>query len=437
MLWRIADSRGLWLPVTLIVPWRRPHGLYYGWVLVTALGVTTIISYGATYYLFGVLVAPIGHDFSWSRASLSGAYALGTVLAGLLGLPIGRLIDRHGARVLMSLGSLCGALMLLGLSQVSTLWQFYVLWSGGFALTSSLTFYSVSYTVVATWFARRRGAALALLTLLGGLASPIFIPLAGALIPHLGWRGTLVVLAMGQLGIALPLHALVVRRRPEDLAMQPDGVPLSSVPTSTPLSGLSVAVAVRTRAFWALTGAYALATLASTVILVHGIAFLIGRGYDPVLAASIMGLVGLASLPGRLILNLLSDRLGPQRLLGVCLVMQAIGVIVLVRATSVGWLRAYVVTYGAAFGALSPLRAAVMADHFGRRAYGAITAVQGVPVALCAGLGPVAAGWLYDQAPQGYTLSLWLCVAAFVLAGISVGLAPRPKELADTLSTPR
>jgi len=78
-----------------------------------------------------------------------------------------------------------------------------------------------------------------------------------------------------------------------------------------------------------------------------------------------------------------------------------------------------------------------MADHFGRRAYGAITAVQGVPVALCAGLGPVAAGWLYDQAPQGYTLSLWLCVAAFVLAGISVALAPRPVGLTDTLSTPR
>jgi len=436
VLWRVPGGRGVWLSVNLVLSGgRRPHRLYYGWVLVAALGVTTIISYGTTYYLFGVLLAPIGHDLGWSRANLSGAYALGTVLAGVLGLPIGRLVDRHGARLLMSVGSILGTLMLLGLSRVHALWQFYALWAGGFALASSLTFYSVSYTVVATWFARRRGAALALLTLLGGLASPIFIPLAGALIPRFGWRGTVMTLALAQLCLALPLHALVVRRRPEDLALLPDGATLSSIPSSTPLSGLTVAAALRTPAFWVLTGAYALATLASTVILVHGIAFLIGRGYDAVLAASIMGLVGLASLPGRLLLNLLSDRIGPQKLLGACLIMQASGVIMLVQGRSLGWLVAYVVTYGAAFGAISPLRAAVMADHFGRRAYGAITAVQGVPVALCAGLGPLAAGWLYDRLPQGYGISFWTCGGAFLLAGIGVAGAPRPASLTEARRT--
>ena len=421
--------------MSLVSAVRLPRHLYYGWILVAALGVTTIVSYGATYYLFGVLVVPIGHDLGWSRASLAGAYALGTVLAGLLGLPVGRLVDRHGARLLMSVGSVLGALMLLGLSHVQTLWQFYALWAGGFALATSLTFYSVSYTVVATWFARRRGAALALLTLLGGLASPIFIPLVGALIPRLGWRGTLVVLAVVQLCVALPLHAVVVRRRPEDHGLLPDGAPVSSAPPSTLLSGMSRDVALRQPAFWMLTGAYALATLASTVILVHGIAFLIARGYDAVMAATVMGLVGLASLPGRLLLNLLSDRIGPQRLLGACLIMQASGVIMLVQGTSLGWLMAFVIIYGAAFGAISPLRAAVMADHFGRRAYGAITAMQGVPVALCAGLGPLAAGWLYDRLPQGYGISFWTCGGAFLLAGIGVAWAPRPAGRAEARST--
>ncbi len=85
------------------------------------------------------------------------------------------------------------------------------------------------------------------------------------------------------------------------------------------------------------------------------------------------------------------------------------------------------VIYGSAYGAFSPLRASVMADHFGRRAYGAITAVQGIPVAVCAGLGPLAAGWLYDGLHR-YEVAFWLCAGAFLLAAIGIGLTPRPGE---------
>lgn len=412
----------------------EPGGLYYGWILVVTLGVTTTISYGTTYYLFGVLVVPVNHAFGWSRASLSGAYALGTVLAGLLGVPIGRVVDRHGARALMTAGSALTGLMLFGLANVHALWQFYALWAGGFALANGLTFYTVTFVVVANWFERRRGAAFALLTLLGGLASPTFIPLAGALIPRLGWRGTLVVLALVQWGIALPLHALVVRRRPEDRGLRPDGDAHVSGPASTPMTGLSLGSALRRTAFWTLTAAYALAILASTVLLVHSVAYLIGCGYDAVLAAGIVGVVGLASLPGRFILNLLSDRVGPQRLLGLCLVAQAAGVTLLLHGATLGWLAAYVLVYGAAFGAISPLRASVMADHFGRRAYGAITAVQGVPIALAGGLGPLAAGWLYDRLGN-YGLAFWLCAVAFLLAGLSILLTPQPNHHVHPVGT--
>ncbi|HWE63083.1 MAG TPA: MFS transporter [Chloroflexota bacterium] len=402
-----------------------PRDLYYGWVLVVALGLTTIISYGTTYYLFGVLVVPVGHDLGWSRADISGAYALGTVLAGLLGVPIGRAVDRHGARLLMAAGSALGGCSLLGLSAVHALWQFYLLWAGGLGVATALTFYPVTFTIVANWFARRRGRALALLTLLGGLASPIFIPLAGALVLHLGWRTTLMVLGLLQLGIALPVHAIVVRRHPEDLGLHPDGAHPASDANASQLSGQTLHAALRQLPFWTLTGAFSLTLLATNVVLVHAVAYLISRGYDGAAAASIVGAVGLASLPGRFLLNLLSDRIGPQLLLSLCLATQAVGVLLLVHGASLGWLIAYVVVYGAAFGAVSPLKAAVMASHFGRRAYGSITAVQGVPVALCAGVGPVVAGWLYDRFAS-YQLPFSLCVGAFVLAAVSVALTPRP-----------
>src|SRR5690348_5174824 len=430
-----------------------PHRLYYGWVLIATLGLTTIISYGATYYLFSVLVVPVSRELGASRTGLSGAYALGTILAGVIGVPVGRLVDRRGARLLMATGSALIGAMLLALARVQTVWQFYAIWVPGFAVGTALTFYPVSFTVVANWFERRRGAALATLTLLGGLASPVFIPLAGVLIQGFGWRDALLLLALAQFGVALPLHALIVRRHPEDLGLRPDGeaaprgpaarrsgdAPAPAVPESagTPLPaprGETLRAALRGRAFWLLTVAYALATLAAAIPLVHGVAYLIGRGYDAVLAAGVLGAVGLASLPGRVLLNLLGDRMGPQPLLGLCLGAEAAGILLLLHGVSLGWLAAYVVVYGAAFGALSPLRAAVMAEHFGRRAYGAITAAQGVPVALCAGLGPVAAGWLYDRLGS-YAPAFWLSIGAFLLAGLGVALAPRPRTPA--IASPR
>jgi MFS family permease len=162
---------------------------------------------------------------------------------------------------------------------------------------------------------------------------------------------------------------------------------------------------------------------------------MIGRGFDPVLAASVAGFVGLASLPGRFGLNLLSDRIRPQTLLALCALTQAAGTAALALASSSAWLWAYVVIYGAAFGAISPLRASVLADHFGRLAYGAILATQGVPVAVMAAAGPLVAGLLYDRLGT-YTLALWLTVGAFVLAAACVVLTPRPAARAAPLSSP-
>ena len=407
-------------------PGKQPRStLYYGWILMYALGITTIISYGTTQYLFGVLVVPIDTTFHWGRASISGAYTLGLIIAGLLGVPIGHLVDRWGARLLMSSGSALAGLALFGLARVDALWQFYLLWSGGMGLAMALTLYPVTFTVVANWFVRKRGKALAILTLVGGLSSPICIPLAGALVAHIGWRGTLVVLALAQLGIALPLHAFLLRRHPEDLRLSPDGEPALPEQAKAPLPGATLSEALRSPVFWVLTASLSLVMLGSTVVFVHQVAFLIGRGYNAVLAATLSGMLGLVSLPGRYVLNVLSSRISAQKLLTLSVVGQAAGIVVLVQASSLSWLILYVVVYGTSYGAFSPLRAAVMADHFGRRAYGSITAVQGIPVAICAGLGPLAAGWLYDMLHH-YELAFWLCAGAFILAAIGMAMTPQP-----------
>jgi MFS family permease len=402
---------------------RRP---FYGWYLVVGLGVTTIVSYGISQYLFGVLVVPIQTDLHWSRATISGAYSLGLVLSGLLGLVVGRLVDRYGARVLMSAGSILGAVTLFLLSRVTEVWQFYLLWAGFLGVAMALTLYSVTFVVIANWFQRRRGTAMAVLTVVGGLSSPIYIPLAGLLVARLGWRSALVVLGATALVIALPIHALLVRRRPEDIGLLPDGDSMPEGHDPASISGDRLREALRRPAFWTLMTATALSTAAYSVLLAHVVAYLIGRGYDPVLAAGVLGLAGLASLPGRFIFNVVSDRFGPQPLLGLCLLFQGLSVFFLMAAGPFPFLVGFIVVYGSAFGAVSPLRASVLADHFGRVAYGAISSVLGVPAGIFAGIGPFLAGLLYDLFGD-YRLAFSLTAAAFLGASLAIFLTPRPR----------
>lgn len=399
---------------------------FYGWYLVAGLGVTTIVSYGISQYLFGVLVVPLQRDLGTSRAAISGAYSVGLVVAGVLGLVVGRLVDRYGARVLMSAGSLLGAATLVGLARITALWQLYVLWAGFLALAMALTLYPVTFVVVANWFQRRRGTAMAVLTVVGGLSSPIYIPLAGYLVARLGWRQALLVLASSALLIALPVHALLVRRRPEDLGLLPDGDTMPEGHDPNVVSGRRLGEALAKPAFWTLLAATALSSAAYSVLLVHLVPYLISRGYDPVLAAGVFGLTGLVSLPGRLVFNLLSDRLGPQSLLGFCLGVQGLSILLLMAAGPFALLVAFVAVYGSAFGAISPLRASVLADHFGRLAYGSITAAQGLPVGISAGLGPVLAGYLYDVFGD-YRVALGLTAGAFAAAAVAVLATPRAR----------
>lgn len=411
---------------TVATWWRRRAargGFYPGWLLVWTLGVTTIISYGTTQYLFGVLVVPMQRELGWSRGLISGAFSVSLLTTGLLGLPVGRFVDRYGARLPMSLGSLLGCAGLVATSQVHRPWQFYALWSGVVALSMALTLYPVTFTVIANWFWRRRGSALALLTLLGGLASPIFIPLAGLLVERIGWRDTLIVFGLSQLLIAFPLHAIVLRRRPEDLGLRPDGATFET-PGDPGVGDPALGQAVRMLPFWTLTASFALGLLANAVILGHQVAYLIGRGYDPVLAASVAGLLGVASLPGRYLLNRLSERVSPQRLLATCFLAQAAGVSLLALAARPVLVLGYVAIYGAAFGAISPLRASTMADQFGRRSYGAITAASGIPVAVAASAGPLAAGILYDRLGT-YGPALAMTAGALAISALCVALTPR------------
>lgn len=397
---------------------------FYGWTIVVALGVTTILSYGTNQYLFGLLVDPLSREFGWDRASIGLAYSGVVLVSGLCGLVLGPIVDRLGARLPLAAGSLINGLALLALSRVHGLAAFDLLWTFGIGLGSALTFYPVTMTVVANWFERRRAAAFSVLSFMGAFSSTVTYPAAGLLIANFGWRDTLAIMAAVQLLVALPLHAMVVRRHPEDIGLYPDGAP--SAGTSSPLSGVAYGTAVRTAAFWLLTAALALGAFASTGMVLEHVAYLIARGYAPAFAATLVGLFGLAYLPGRAFIAWWGDRRSLALLFAAAFAVQALGIVLLVKVPTIPGVIAYVCTFGAAYGATFPLRGALMAQRFGRRSYGAIIAAQGVPVGIGAALGPVVVGRLIDA--SGYGTAFGACIAALVAAAAIVAVPVRAPQ---------
>jgi MFS family permease len=395
--------------------------VYYGWTIVVALGVTTIISYGTNQYLFGMLVDPVSRELGWSTGSIGLAYAGVVLVSGLGGVAFGRALDRLGARPLLSFGSLITGVSLLLLSRTYSLVAFDVIWTAGIGLGSALTLYPVTMTVVANWFDRRRLRALAVLTFMGAFSSTLTYPIAGLLIARLGWREAIAILGGVQLLIAFPLHALIVRRHPEDHGLYPDGA--AAAGASTPASGVAFAAAMRSASFWLPTVALSLAYFASTAILLIHVAYLIARGYSPAYASALLGLFGIAYLPGRWFVAWAGERFSLGILFAGAFAIEAFGIAVLAVRPSEWIVAAYVCTFGAAYGATFPLRGAIMAQRFGRRAYGSILAAQGVPVGIASALGPIAVGRLIDA--RGFGAAFDCCIAALAAAAIVMAVPVR------------
>jgi MFS family permease len=403
----------------------RPR-TYYGWVLVLALSLTETTSWGILYYAFTVFLTPMQAELGWSRAAMTGAFSLALLISGVCGIPIGRWLDRHGPRALMTIGSCAATLLVLAWAMVHELTAFYLIWAGiGVMLAAVL--YEPAFFVVATWFTRQRGRALTVLTFIAGFASVIYIPLAGWLVQRQGWRGALVTLAI-ILGLGtIPLHALVLRRRPADLGLTPDGTAVNASnesPAMTAADGISLQAALRSAAFWWLSTAFFLSQLATAAVAVHLVPYLIDVGYEPGFAALVTGLIGTMALPGRLIFTPLGDRLPRHQVTACLFLLQTMALVVLLQFHGRLGVYAFVILFGIGFGAMTPARAALVADLFGPTHYGKINGVLALFVTGSRALAPVTAGVVYDVA-GGYEPVFWGLAAASTIATAAVLLVGR------------
>jgi MFS family permease len=385
------------------------------WLIVAVVGVTQVAAQGISFFLFSLLLVSMQHDLSWSTTELAGAYSLSFLVFALIITPIGHYVDLHGARAVTAAGWLLTGACLCGIAVMREPWQFYLLWGFGLGTAQALTSAQVGSTVITDWFDRRRGTAFAWITLITGLTPALFVPVASWLILRTGWRPALVLLGVGCAALFIPLSGVLTKRREDDRVKADRSSRTHEAPSPSTKDGDTLRLALHSPALWVLCSSSLLLAIAAGIVNTHQIAFMLTKGFGLSVAATVIAIAGVVSLPLRFGLNAAADWVGAKRTLIFAFAAQTAGILILIWANSALMLAGYAIVYGSSMGAVFGLRSMLLADLFGRRAYGAIAAVLGACVYVGTAIGPTLAGVLFDH--------LHSYQAAFFLATAMVGVS--------------
>jgi len=399
-------------------------------VVVACTFTVLCIAYGVQ-FTFGVFMPFISADTGWDRGSLSLPYSMYVFVYGALSLVTGRLTDRLGPRLVLTVGGcLLGSGVML-MSRVHALWHLYIV-LGVIAASGMSAAYVPCNATVVRWFTLKRGLALSITSSGASFGMFIFPPLTTALITAYGWRATYLMLGLMAVAAIISCATFIVRD-PEKMGLRPDGLPPQEPPPSHAALDVSLAAdwtlaqAKRTTAFWLLTVIFTLTWLVVFLPMVHIVPFAIDLGISHFRAAMTISIIGFAGFAGRLGIGAISDRLGRVFTLGVCLLLEALAFLGFTISTGLGILYPAAALFGFSYGGITALFPAVIGDFFGRIAVGSIVgfifALAGSPAAF----GPLIAGYIYN-ATNSYSAAFELSAALNVAALLLLLLLTKPQR---------
>ncbi len=395
--------------------------IYYGWYIALALAITETVSFGVIYYAFSVFITPMEAELGWSRGEISGAFSLMWLITGIFAFPVGYWLDKHGSRLLMTVGSIGATVMVLLWSQAKTLPEFIVIMALlGFC--SAAILYEPAFTVIAAWFVNKRGRAMAVLTFIAGFASTIFVPLADALLVAHGWRGAVFILGILLGLITIPLHALVLRRRPRDLGLEPDGEARPAEQGDG--ESIKLGAVFRSRFFWILTLAFTLSTLCIAAVRVHFVPLLISMDIHPSSAAIASGAIGVMQVLGRMIIAAIEWRFSSKTMAIGVFILLAVSLATLLLGSSPLLIILFIALYGMAIGTNTLIRPLIVADTYGATFYGRISSTMVFFLTLAGASAPFAAGLVFDFFGS-YTPMLIIVTALCTVAILLIALLPK------------
>ncbi|MFI5691798.1 MFS transporter [Kribbella sp. NPDC051586] len=376
--------------------------------VVAALAITTTVSYGTLYYAFSALLEPMRTELGISATVATGALTAASLISAVLGIPVGRWLDRRGGHALMTVGAVIAAGSVLAWSRVQSPGQLYAVFVV-LGVASAMVLYPPAFAViVAVTAPERRTTALLSVTLVAGFASSIFIPLTGQLIHVYGWRQTLVVLAAVLAVATIPLHAFVLR------STAPPPAPPQAEHHAGPPSRV-----LRDAGFWLLAVAFVLHTSALAVIGVHLVTYLTRLGHTPTTAATLTGVLGLLSVTGRVTVTILRRWLPITSITAVIVLVQGIALALLPAAGhSIAGAAGCLIAFGLGFGVASLAKPAIILDRYGDHGYATIAGILGTPTTIAGATAPLAAAAVATA--LGYTPLILTAASACALAALAL-----------------
>lgn len=370
-----------------------------------ALCVAQTTSWGLLYYSLPVAVKPISADTGWSDASITSAFSAGLIISALAGIRVGKRLDTHGPRAIMTTGAVVGVIALALVGTAQNFGMFAAAWLvAGFA--QAAIFYPPAFTVITRWYGPQRVRHLTTLTLVAGLASTIYAPVTATLIDHYGWRTTYFVLAGLLAAITVPLHFFFLNARWTTLPKAGRGHTRSR---------LAVRPVVRSRRFIMLQLAMAITTLTLYAVTFNIIPLFTGRGLSYQTAAIALGLIGLGQVLGRICYPLLNNHTS-ARIRTLTIIPAGAGTLwALALIPGPAWLLiAVALLAGATRGCHTLLQATAVADRWGTQNFGSINGIFTAPMTAASALAPAAGALL------AIPLGSYTAMAALMAIGLTL-----------------
>ena len=381
--------------------------------------------------------------FGWSRTQLSMAFAFTRIEGGIMGPIEGYLTDRVGPKRMVFIGLVVLGIGFLFFWQVKHLWMFYL----AFVIMSlghSLCGWVPVTTLLNNWFIRNRAKAMGWSNTFSRLGALILVPaIAWAINPakdRLGWDVTALALGIFSFLVAVPMYK-VIRNRPEEYNLLPDGLmPLEvdtsrnsqdagkdvsqiEVPKGT--QDLTTAQALKTAAFWLISIGHGLTSMVIIAIMAHLGLFMSDNGFDIQTTAWVVSVYTFVAMVFPVVGGYVGDRIPIRIAIFVFTSIQAFSVVILTFATTLTLLYAFAVLFGIGFGGRSPLTTAIRGDYFGRRSFGKILGISTVPLNILLLVAAPFAGYMYDT-KGAYTSAFLILAALSFVGGVFFLLAKKP-----------
>ena len=383
------------------------------WPLAWRLAWGQLLSWGVLYYAFTALSAPIHADTGWSRPVVHGGLSLGLLSWGVFALPVGMWIQRRGARDIMTLGSLLGGVAFASFGWVQEAWQFYLAWVAVGAAMAALL-YEPAFAAVIQAFGSRFRKGIVLVTLIGGFASTVFLPVSHLLTEHFGWRQACLVLGAGVAFIGVPLHRLGIPKLPSH----------RDSPTPPPLAIAESLGAFRNdfrnRSFVLLALWFTLHTAVFSGLIFLIVPAMTASGAEPASLLGAMALIGPMQVLGRLLLAAHGAEFSAVRTGRWAMIVLTLSLLVLVfLPPTFGWLACFGVLFGLGNGILTILKGTAIAEFFGSERYAELNGAIAAPAMLAKAAAPLllSAVWEHFASPHWVFVSL-LCLVLVGLAAV-------------------